>query len=176
MELLTRLQQFELRLLARVFRQTRRRAVVPIARAISHSGDGYLHLLAPSLLAVLDPASSQQLFLLVALALLIERCSYWLLKNSLKRPRPQEALPGFRSLVVASDRFSFPSGHSSAAFLLATCLLLMYGGLAAPMYLWAAAVALSRILLGVHYPGDTLAGATMGCGIACLAAALLGVA
>ena len=45
MEILAKLQQFELRLLAKLFCQTERRAVVPMARALSRSGDGYLHLL-----------------------------------------------------------------------------------------------------------------------------------
>jgi undecaprenyl-diphosphatase len=176
MEILAKLQQFELRLLTKLFRQTERRAVVPLARALSRSGDGYLHLLVPLLIGALDPASFVTLFSLVALALGIERCLYWLVKNGLRRPRPQEALPGFRSLVVAGDQFSFPSGHSSAAFLLATCLFLLYGGIAVPMYLWACAVALSRVLLGVHYPGDIVAGAAMGSGIAILAAGILGMA
>ena len=176
MEIFAKLQQFELRLLAKLFSQTERRAVVPMARALSRSGDGYLHLLVPLLLGALDPATFLALLSLVALALGIERSVYWLVKNTLKRPRPQEALPGFRSLVVAGDQFSFPSGHSSAAFLLATCLLLLYGGIAAPMYLWACAVALSRVLLGVHYPGDIVAGAAMGSGIAVMAATILGMA
>jgi undecaprenyl-diphosphatase len=92
----------------------------------------------------------------------VERSLYFSLKNSLRRRRPQELVPGFRSLITASDKFSFPSGHSSGAFLLATALLVVYGGPVIAMYVWASGVALSRILLGVHFPGDTLAGALMG--------------
>ncbi len=175
MEILGSLQKFEARLFERLFRQTERRMVIPLARAISRSGDGYLHVLAPLLVLSLDPASARPLITLLALSLLAERSLYWLVKNSLRRPRPQESVPGFRSLITASDQFSFPSGHSSGAFLLATVLLIIYGGAAAPMFLWAAAVALSRILLGVHFPGDTFAGALMGSSIALLAAAELGL-
>ncbi|WP_206046893.1 phosphatase PAP2 family protein [Mangrovimicrobium sediminis] len=175
MEILGSLQRFEARLFATVFRQTERRMVIPMARAVSRSGDGYLHVLVPLLVLTLDPESGWQLLPLLVLALAVERSLYWLVKNSLRRPRPQETVPGFRSLITASDQFSFPSGHSSGAFLLATALLIIYGGAAIPMLLWAAGVALSRILLGVHFPGDTLAGAIMGSGIALLAAAQLGV-
>ena len=175
MEIFAKLQQFELRLLAKLFSQTERRAVVPMARALSRSGDGYLHLLVPLLLGALDPASFLALFSLVALALGIERSVYWLVKNTLKRPRPQEALPGFRSLVVAGDQFSFPSGHTSAAFLLATTLCLVYGPALAITYLWAILVALSRVVLGVHFPGDTLAGAFMGTSTCLFAASILGL-
>ncbi len=166
MELLLSLQKLERRLFHRVFQQTERRMVIPLARAVSHSGDGYLHLLVPLLIWSLDAQRFALLLPLLALSLACERIVYWLLKNTLRRPRPQDSVPGFRSLIHASDQFSFPSGHSSGAFLLATCLLLVYGGSAAPMLLWASAVALSRVLLGVHFPGDTLAGAFMGGGIA----------
>ena len=175
MEILGTLQKYEMRLFASVFRQTERRMVIPMARAISHSGDGYLHVLVPLLLWLLDPAGFALLLPLLVISLAIERTLYWLVKNSLRRPRPQETVPGFRSLIRASDQFSFPSGHSSGAFLLATALLLIYGPVAAPLFLWAFAVALSRILLGVHFPGDILAGALMGSGIALICAAQLGI-
>lgn len=175
MEILATLQKFEMRLLQRVFVQTEKRMVIPLARAVSRSGDGYLHLLVPLLLWALGSPVQEQMLPLLALALTMERALYWVLKNSLRRPRPQQAVPGFRSLIIASDRFSFPSGHSSGAFLLATALLLVYGAAAFPMYLWACGVALSRILLGVHFPGDTLAGALLGSGLTLFAASHLGI-
>ena len=175
MEILGKLQNLEMRLFAGVFRQKEKRMVIPMARAISHSGDGYLHVLVPLLVWALDPAGFALLLPLLVVALAIERTLYWLVKNSLRRPRPQEAVPGFRSLIRASDQFSFPSGHSSGAFLLATALLVVYGPVAAPLFLWAFAVAMSRILLGVHFPGDTLAGAMMGGVIALICAAQLGL-
>lgn len=169
------LQELELRLLARVFRQGERRMIRPLARALSRSGDGYLHLLVPALLAFLGARDMDRFALLLGLSLALERSLYWSLKNSLRRRRPQDAVPGFRSLITASDQFSFPSGHSSAAFLLATALTLVYGGPLVAMYLWASGVALSRVLLGVHFPGDTLAGALMGSGCVVFCASLLGL-
>ena len=53
--------------------------------------------------------------------------------------------------------------------------MLVYGGPVLAMYLWAAGVGLSRVLLGVHFPGDILAGALMGSGIALFTAAQLGI-
>ncbi|PLW84475.1 phosphatase PAP2 family protein [Kineobactrum sediminis] len=148
--------------------------VRPLAKAVSRSGDGYLHLLLPLLLLLYGSPHAGPFIQLLIPALLMERALYWSLKNSLKRQRPQEAVPGFRSLVTAADRFSFPSGHSSGAFLLATSLAVIYGGPMAVIFVWAGAVALSRVLLGVHFPGDTLAGAVMGSSIVLLTAHLLG--
>ena len=176
MELLSALQQFDHRLFNRVFRQGERRMIRPLARALSHSGDGYLHVLVPLLLWLLGADDLMIFFTLLLAALAIERGIYWLLKNALKRRRPQELMPGFRSLITASDQFSFPSGHSSAAFLLATALWVVYGGPVFAMYFWATSVAMSRVVLGVHFPGDTVAGAFMGASIALATASYLGLA
>jgi undecaprenyl-diphosphatase len=175
MEMLSRLHNYDRHLFAKVFRQGERHALIPLARAVSRSGDGYLHLLVPLALWQLRVPGFDDCIALLMLALGLERGLYWCLKNSLRRPRPQNAIPGLRSLVTASDQFSFPSGHSSGAFLLATALVAVYGGPVVAMYLWAGGVALSRVLLGVHFPGDILAGAFMGSSIALLSAHLLGV-
>jgi undecaprenyl-diphosphatase len=92
--------------------------------------------------------------------------SYLILKNSIKRDRPHNQLNDFRALIEPSDRFSFPSGHTSAAFLMATLMLHFYPSFAGAIFIWATLIGLSRILLGVHYPGDILAGSLLGYGCA----------
>ena len=173
MQIMSALQQADLRLFAWLFRSGERYLLIPPARAISRSGDGYLHVLIPLLLLGMGMERVGDLVLMVVLALAIERPLYWVLKNSLKRRRPAQYVPGFHSMIVASDQFSFPSGHSSAAFLLVTCLCVLYGAPAAAMLLWACAVGFSRILLGVHFPGDIIAGASMGITAALIAGSLL---
>jgi undecaprenyl-diphosphatase len=173
MQILSALQQVDLRLFGWLFRHGERYLLFPPARAISRSGDGYLHVLIPLLLLGMGVEGVGDLILVIALAMIIERPLYWLLKNSLKRRRPAQYVPGFRSLIVASDQFSFPSGHSSASFLLVTCLCLLYGTSATPMLLWSCAVGFSRVILGVHFPGDIIAGASMGTATALTAGSLL---
>jgi len=175
MKLLIAIHRLDLQLLARIFSQGERRMVRPLARALSRSGDGYLHALIPLLLWLLGAPHAGAFAAVLALALVLERSLYWSLKNSLRRKRPQFAVPGFRSLITAADQFSFPSGHSSAAFLLSTLLTLIYGGAFSIVFCWACGVAISRVLLGVHFPGDTLAGAGMGACTALCAAHLLGL-
>jgi len=160
------LYQYDLRMLL-WFMHTRHRQVwVALARAFSRSGDGVLQVLLPGLLWLLDREHGGALFAATALAFAVERPLYWLLKNSFQRRRPPEAIPCFRSVITASDRFSFPSGHTAAAFLLATLTTEHYGALALPLYLWSGAVGLSRVVLGVHFPTDIVAGALLGSGIA----------
>jgi membrane-associated phospholipid phosphatase len=93
--------------------------------------------------------------------------SVYLLKHIVNRTRPFVTYPDLdRAISVHSA--SFPSGHTSNSFSLATSLSLSYPKwyVIAPSYLWASSVAYSRMHLGVHYPGDVLAGAFIGAGSA----------
>jgi len=113
----------------------------------------------------MNPVQGRTFFMLAALAFAIERIAYYVLKKNLKRRRPPAAIPGFKSLITPSDEFSFPSGHTSGAFLFTTLCVLWFGTVALPLYIWASLVGFSRVLLGVHFPGDILAGATIGTGV-----------
>lgn len=141
------------------------------SRLISRSADGYLYVLIGGLVAL--AVGTDSVFLPhVLLAFGVERVVYWVLKNSLRRKRPAEALPDFKSHIIASDEFSFPSGHTSAAFLFVTLLTFHFGPALVLLYPWAIAVAMSRVYLGVHFPTDTVMGAILGSGIALTAASL----
>lgn len=89
------------------------------------------------------------------------------LKYSINRPRPFETYPDIEKLTSGGSP-SFPSGHTSDAFALATSLAIAYPKwyVIAPSYAWAGAVGYSRMELGVHYPSDVLAGALVGVGSA----------
>ena len=142
------------------------------ARRVSRSADGHLYVILPLLLSLVSEIGDR-LVLATALAFAAERAIYWVLKNTLRRKRPAQALPGFESTIIAADEFSFPSGHTSAAFLFATLLCLHFGPLALPAYGWAMAVGMSRVYLGVHFPTDTLVGAALGTGLGLAVTGLL---
>lgn len=94
------------------------------------------------------------------------------LKDGLKRQRPYEALLGVKtSHLESADPYSFPSGHTTGAFAVATMLLLRYTDkpdVYIPALVWAGLVGYGRIYFGLHYPSDVLGGALIGAGSAYL--------
>lgn len=92
-----------------------------------------------------------------------------ILKYGVNRPRPFVTYP-FIEKVASGGSPSFPSGHTSDAFSLATSISIAYPKwyIILPSCSWALAVSYSRMDLGVHYPSDVLAGAIIGAGSAYL--------
>jgi undecaprenyl-diphosphatase len=154
-------------------RRKRRELFTAVGRLISKTADGPYYLAAPLALSLANSAAATTLLIVLTTAFAIERPLYAILKRGLKRNRPADALPGFESFIVPADKFSFPSGHTSGAFLVATATGLIFPVLLVPLGLWAALVGTSRVFLGVHFPSDIAAGALMGTSIGLLATGML---
>jgi undecaprenyl-diphosphatase len=92
------------------------------------------------------------------------------LKELFGRTRPPAAEPELGSVVPIPDNASFPSGHSATAFAAATAIAILSPRMRPFALALAAAIALSRVYLRVHFPADVVAGALLGAGIGALAA------
>lgn len=152
-----------------VTKQIRYRKII---RWISRSGDGPLYLIIGLSLAIFEPTFGTVFFIAGSIAYILEISLYWLLKNWVKRDRPAAKIDTYTAFITPSDQFSFPSGHTAAAFVFAWLFWNFYPAFALPLFTWASLVGVSRVLLGVHYPTDILAGVVLGSGCALIGVSL----
>jgi undecaprenyl-diphosphatase len=87
---------------------------------------------------------------------------YRLLKRHTRRPRPFRAHEDLIAYVPPLDEYSFPSGHTLHAVSFSIVAAVWFPFLAPPLIAFTVMVALSRVVLGLHYPTDVLAGAVLG--------------
>jgi undecaprenyl-diphosphatase len=89
------------------------------------------------------------------------------LKRLSHRPRPCEIEPHCWSKVLPPDQFSFPSGHTMTAFSIAIVVSYFYPALEGVLLFLALSIAVSRIVLGMHFLSDVLAGVVLGVALGC---------
>ena len=112
----------------------------------------------PVLLPMLfAPAGLQLVAIKAAWALTLSHLVVQIIKRGVLRERPSVRIISSTHVIVP-DKFSFPSGHSCAVMSVAFVYAMAYPAFALPMLLLSGLVGWSRVRLGVHYPGDVLAG------------------
>lgn len=134
-------------------------AVVPLITALGDKGALWIAF-AALLIAI---PRTRRLGVAVGVSLLIELvlCNL-LLKPLVARPRPFALNPSVELLVDPLRDFSFPSGHTGAAFACAGALAIERSRLWIPTAALACVMGFTRLYLYVHYPSDVLAGAILG--------------
>ena len=135
---------------------------------VSRLGDGVLWYALMAGLAVFGGSHGLIAALHMMLTGLVAAAMYRCLKRWTRRPRPFRAHDGIVAYIAPLDEFSFPSGHTLHAVSF-TLIALAYFPLLAPVLIpFTLMVALSRVVLGLHYPSDVLAATLIGCGLATL--------
>jgi undecaprenyl-diphosphatase len=129
-----------------------------LVRGWTHLGGAATTIGATTLLLLSPSPDWKRAGLIGAATLASSHLAVQLLKRTVSRPRPQ--LPvGIAALIEPPDRFSFPSGHAAAALSVALAAAAVVPAGLAPWLVGAALlVGVTRCYLGVHYPGDVLAG------------------
>lgn len=140
---------------------------------ISRLGDGvFWYALMGGLLLVQGQAALPAVLHMVAVGAIGLLLYKWL-KRATSRPRPfMRSAAIFRAYEVL-DEYSFPSGHTLHAVSLSVVALSYYPALAGLLLPFTVLVALSRPVLGLHYPSDVLAGAALGASLAGLSLLLI---
>jgi len=131
-------------------------------RLVTRSGDAWAYAIIGSTILFISIRDGSSMVIAAVAAFSTELLVYKLLKRAFRRARPFDHLKGIRNLVAAPDRYSFPSGHTAAAFVTASMLTVCLPILLLPAFSWALLIGISRIYLGVHYPTDVLAGLVLG--------------
>ena len=117
-----------------------------------------------------DKKTLKRLSILALVAFLCSDIVTAILKHLICEPRPFATLDNVRLLITETDPLSFPSGHTTSTLSFVTFFVLNMKELAekhykiidAALILFAVLIPFSRMYVGVHYPGDVLAGAVIG--------------
>lgn len=105
------------------------------------------------------------IFVLVAVSDFAADGLAYVVRDAIDRRRPPLVYPEPEPLVRVPHQAAFPSGHSATAFACATVIAWAAPRLRVPAFVLAAAIAWSRVYVGVHWPLDVLGGAALGTAI-----------
>ena len=167
--LLARFDMAEYRLCRGLNRGAGQRWIRALFQLASRLGDGIIWYLLIGALPLIYGRTAISTSLLMAVTGLIGLLVYRFLKKRLLRERPFIRHPGITLAMPPLDRYSFPSGHTLHAVSFTCIALSRFPELAWVLLPLTGLIAASRMVLGLHYPSDVVAGGAIGAALAVLA-------
>lgn len=161
------------RLMRRVNRWTPPRWIRLWMVAATRGGDGWLWYTLGAVVLMTGGEPRYRAVLAAVMAVSAGIALFLYLKRACHRKRPCALEPHCWATLLPPDQFSFPSGHTITAFSVAVALGAFYPQMLVGLLFCALSVALSRIVLGMHFLSDVLAGAGIGGALGYTAAILL---
>lgn len=159
------LTDLELAWCQRFNRVAHKQAVERLFAVVSRLGDGvFWYTLMVAMLLVEGATAVPAVGRMLAVGAICLTLYKWL-KTKTVRPRPCACNTTIRATVPPLDQYSFPSGHTLHAVAFSIVSVFHYPRLIWLVMPFTMLVALSRLVLGLHYPSDVLAGALLGAGL-----------
>lgn len=147
-------------------RQSRHLSVRNVFRLVSRLGDGVFWYMLMIVLLLRYQAGALPAVIHMLVIGLLGTAIYKLIKHKTLRPRPFNVYPAIVCTGTTLDQFSFPSGHTLHAAAFSIVAIFYFSALVWLVLPFSILVALSRPILGLHYPTDVLAGAVIGAALA----------
>lgn len=162
----TRALEWDAACVRRLNRATAYRPCLSLFHWASRLGDGSLWVVVVLFLPLLEGAAGLRCAVQMTLVAALCAILYKIVKQLTARPRPYAQLGGIQLGARALDEFSFPSGHTLHAVALTLTLAGYFPAIALVLTPFVLLIAASRVILGLHYPSDVLAGALIGSAVA----------
>tara|TARA_Y100001960_G_C14583731_1_gene782093 strand:- start:127 stop:633 length:507 start_codon:yes stop_codon:yes gene_type:complete len=132
-----------------------------IFRSITYTGEWWMYVVYGIIITIIDYHKGYEALQMGLIAYGMHYPIYFLIKNMSKRNRPFEKYENINALVKPPDKYSLPSGHSSASTISALIIISVFGSMEL-LIIWPITVGLSRVVLGMHYPSDSIIGVILG--------------
>jgi len=170
---LNRINQFDSELCIKVNHTSQYWIIRNWFRLISRLGDGVFWYTLMAGIILVQHKNGILPVVHIALTGLVATVLYKWLKGKTLRPRPYEVHQDVWLSGKPLDKFSFPSGHTLHAVAFCGVTLAYFPMLAWLVMPFTVMVGMSRVILGLHYPSDVIAGAILGAAISSLSIALV---
>jgi undecaprenyl-diphosphatase len=134
-------------------------SVVLLLVMVSWIGDGIVWYAIVGALPFIGGVAGKKVALYMLALGAVNLVFYKALKQRIARPRPYVSCPDIKACARSLDEFSFPSGHTMHAVAFSMLLSHFYPTFEPLLWSFTALVAISRVVLGLHYPSDVVIGA-----------------